>query len=283
MLITEVFQFGGFYELCDHFKNYYRIFTDGSKEGVEDKQLSWWLKQTTNFTAPTVQNEMLEMLSQEIVDTVRNESVQFAVVVDGTTDYSGVEQESVWLRYTDKEMKLHESFIGLYEPAETTGECIAEMIVDVLTKMHLPVANLRAQTYDGAANMAGAYKGCQALISQQQPLAIFFHCSAHCANLVAEYTASCSPLIRDALQVIQELTTLSTRSSKLKRLFREFHSDHNEKAAQTLKPLCPTRWLTACHLCGLFGINMMPFLLYWTVWLLSKEILAQNVVVYSHS
>ena len=103
-----------FYELCDHFKNYYRIFTDGSKEGVDDKQLSWWLKQTTNFTAPTVQNEMLEMLSQEIVDTVRNESVQFAVVVDGTTDYSGVEQESVWLHYTDKEMKLHESFIGLY-------------------------------------------------------------------------------------------------------------------------------------------------------------------------
>lgn len=95
---------------------------------MEDKQLSWWLKQTTNFTAPTVQNKMLEMLSQEIVqeivDTVRNESVQFAVVVDGTTDYSGVEQESVCLRYTDKQMKPHES-IGLYEPAGTTGECNA--------------------------------------------------------------------------------------------------------------------------------------------------------------
>jgi len=57
----------------------------------------------------------------------------------------------------------------------------------LLTYLHsyaLPVGDLHAQTYDGASNMAGVYKGCQAITSSH-PLVLWFHCGAHCVNLVA--------------------------------------------------------------------------------------------------
>jgi len=36
---------------------------------------------------------------------------------------------------------------------------------------NLPMDSLRGQTYDGAANMAKEYNGCQAIMSPRQPLA----------------------------------------------------------------------------------------------------------------
>ena len=53
--------------------------------------------------------------------------------------------------------------------------------------------------------MTGAFTGCQAVISQDNPLVLFFHCSAHCVNLVAEYTSESSVLVRDSLQLVNEI------------------------------------------------------------------------------
>jgi hypothetical protein len=46
------------------------------------------------------------------------------------------------------------------------------------------------QAYDGAASMSGVYKGCQKLIKDKYPAALFVHCSAH---LVAEKVAVEAP------------------------------------------------------------------------------------------
>ena len=42
-----------------------------------------------------------EAVVRSIVSTVKSESQQFAVVVDGTQDCSGLEQESICIRYVD--------------------------------------------------------------------------------------------------------------------------------------------------------------------------------------
>ena len=42
---------------------------------------------------------------------------------------------------------------------------------------------MRAQAYDGAANMAGKTNGAAALISAQYPLVLYIHCVFHCLNL----------------------------------------------------------------------------------------------------
>jgi len=74
--------------------------------GEENDQLRLWLNRTTNFTSHDCQNEMLELLShavvRSIISIVKAESRQFAVVVDGTQDCAGLEQESICIRYVDK-------------------------------------------------------------------------------------------------------------------------------------------------------------------------------------
>ena len=43
--------------------------------------------------------------------------------------------------------------------------------------------NCRGQGYDGGGNMAGVHNGCDALITKEYPLAIYFHCASHRLNL----------------------------------------------------------------------------------------------------
>jgi hypothetical protein len=89
---------------------------------------------------------------------------------------------------------VQESFIGLHEPPDTTGATLARVVVqDVLQRFDLQISQIRGQMYDGAANMAGPYSGCQAIITKKQPLAIFVHCGAHSANLVLQHTLASSP------------------------------------------------------------------------------------------
>ena len=174
----------------------------------DNSNLTAWLSRNTNFLYPDSQNEIIELLSRsvqrEIVHAVTTSSKQFAVIIDGKQDCSGTEKESICLRYVDNHLLVHEVFVGLYSPPNTTGQTLAAVVTDVLTRQALPIENVRAQTYDGAANMASQFNGCQAIISRQYPLAIFFHSAAHCANLVAEGTVDASLFIRDALSIVNE-------------------------------------------------------------------------------
>lgn len=110
---------------------------------------------------------------REIVDEIRANGV-FGVMIDGTQDITGKEQECICIRHVDSELEVHEHFIGLYELIVTTGENIAKMLNDVIIRLNLSFDQLRAQTYDGAANMSGIYNGCQAKVREIQSLALFF-------------------------------------------------------------------------------------------------------------
>jgi len=99
----------------------------------------------------------------------------FAVIVDGTRDVNGQEQESICVRYVTDDLFPNEAFIGFYTAESTTGETLRQIVLDVLCRLQLPTENLRGQTFDGASNMSGVYNGAQALIREVQPLAIFVH------------------------------------------------------------------------------------------------------------
>ena len=62
------------------------------------------------------------------------------------------------------------------------------MIFDVRMHLELTPENLRAQTYDSAANMKGMHYGCQAKVKSKQPLTLHFHCASHTAYLVLEHS-----------------------------------------------------------------------------------------------
>jgi hypothetical protein len=133
--------------------------------------------------------------------------------------------------------------MGFYAVGETTGSNIANCLEDALIRFQLSLENLRGQTYDGAANMKGSYKGCQALITQKQPLAIYVHCGAHCLNLIASDACSASLKIRDSIHVVHELGVLCNASGKFKALFGDISSSDEQVCSRNIRPLCPTRWL----------------------------------------
>ena len=144
-----------------------------------------------------------------------NESGVFAIMVDGTKDITGKEQESICIRHVDAMLNVHEEFMGLYEAASTT-EAIANIVSDVLIRFSLPINNLKAQTYDGAANTLGHFKGCQAIVKQRQPLALNFHCGSHVANLVMQDAVAKCSRIREAINWVHDLGKLYNNSSKYK-------------------------------------------------------------------
>ena len=137
---------------------------------------------------------------RRISDKVRASGC-FSIIVDGTQDVSGKEQEAICLRCVDEALEPHEEFVGMYEPPETTGKTLTKCILDVLTRLRLPLSTLRGQTYDGASNMSGVYSGCQAIVLEKQPLALYVHCGAHCCNLVAQKACTAVHIVRSINQM----------------------------------------------------------------------------------
>ncbi|XP_077868257.1 zinc finger MYM-type protein 1-like [Saccoglossus kowalevskii] len=200
----------------------------------DDDNLKSWLKQKISHTSPEQQNEMLQLMSHKVLrelcteinkSSATNKST-FGIIIDGTQDCTGQEQEAICIRYVDVNLNVREEFIGLYRMSSTTGLSLCKMLKDVLIRFQLPIENLRAQTYDGASNMSGIYHSCQAEIKKVQPLASYTHCGAHVSHLVVSKAVPSSPFIRDALDCLQELGKLYKGSGRFKNLY--LHPDNDD-------------------------------------------------------
>ena len=103
--------------------------------------LKLWLERTTNFLSPESQNEMLQIIchnvQRQIVKAINGNGVsrQYGLVVDGTQDCSGLEQESICIRHVDESLEVCEVFLGLYNPPDTTGQTLATVIKDMLLRL----------------------------------------------------------------------------------------------------------------------------------------------------
>ena len=220
-------------------------------QGEFDDDVAQWMRKKTNFTSRQctgeIQDEFAHTVIRSIIEDVKNAG-NFSIMVDGTRGVAGKEQECVCLRFVDADYEIHEEMIGLYEVSDTTGVGVAAMIKDVLLRMGLPLEDLRGQTYDGAANMTGAYKGCQAVLTKDNPLALHFKCSAHCVNLALMHALEETSVAYDSIEQVNELGKFYKRSQKYSETFKEvLDNDSDESASRGtssahLRPLCPTRW-----------------------------------------
>ena len=211
----------------------------------DSEELARWMKRSHTFTSPAIQNELLGLMAHSVIRQITSEirnSGSFSVIVDGTQDCNHKEQESLCIRYVNKDLKPVELFLGLYNTDSTTGQSLSQLILDALLRLDLPIRMLRGQTYDGASNMSGVYNGAQSLIKQTCPLATFVHCGSHCANLVAQQACESSPVVRDALSLVNELGVLMHQSGKSKAVLQNIISSVNPGSIEAIRPLCPTRW-----------------------------------------
>ncbi|KAF0307093.1 Zinc finger MYM-type protein 1 [Amphibalanus amphitrite] len=218
----------------------------------DSEELEQWLRRKERYLHQDTQNEILQLVSHEVLrniisgmrDAVDGEVPDvppFSVIVDGTQDISGNEQQSICVRYVDKDFNVQEEFLGFYQAQSTTGADLSRLIEDALRRLNLPLTHLRGLAFDGAANMAGCVRGVQAILREKTTKALFVHCGAHCVNLAAKESCDVSTMLRNALYTINEVGRLFAESLKFREKFAELCVCENE-SPKKLRPLCPTRW-----------------------------------------
>lgn len=204
---------------------------------------SWLSRSKFKWTSHEIQNEILNLLSQETLDPIIKKvksSKHFAIIVDETTDVSIKEQMSLCLRTVDENLEISEDFLGLYELQSTSAESIFNLINEILAKYEIDMKNCRGQCFDGAANMSGEISGVQARFKNVEARALYVHCSAHTINLVVQDAFQKISEVRDFLAIIKDLINFIRRSPKRLNLFKCLQSE--DGSSQSLRPFCPTRW-----------------------------------------
>jgi hypothetical protein len=105
------------------------------------------------YISPEIQNEIINIIENQIrtatVDKC-NASNCFALIADESTDTSTREQVSVCLRYIQRDsfsgdVSIKEDFLDFVMATSTTGEHLAELLIETLQSAGVNIAKMRAQ------------------------------------------------------------------------------------------------------------------------------------------
>ena len=118
------------------------------------------------------------------------------------------------------------------------------VLKDVLIRFNLDLKDCRGQGYDGASNMAGRFRGLQALVAAEETRAIYVHCFAHSLNLVVQHSIQQDRKLRDIFSLIGSILNFIRDSPKRKAWLETFLKEGKELGSgfANIQPLCPTRW-----------------------------------------
>ena len=169
-----------------------------------------------NYVSAAYQNTFIHLLSNQVRSKICNSvrgAKMYAIIVDESQDISRHEHAIV-LRFVDDKFNIVESFLGFYPTDQTDGESMFNLIKTALVSAGLCIADVRAQCYDGAANMRGLYSGVAARFKQENPLSFYVHCYAHVLNLCIVDACSSVAVIRNAFGVMSSLHNLLEASAK---------------------------------------------------------------------
>ena len=163
------------------------------------------------WTSPTIQNELLAIVSDLVLERITTEvrkSGYFGIIMDETSDISRTEEVSLCLRY-------------VINGETTEGEILYELAKTAINKMDLRLENIIAVCFDGAANMSGIRKGIATRMKECSPLGIYVNCYGHILNLALQDTMTEIETLRNALGTIQSLYNFLHGSTKRHALFKD--------------------------------------------------------------
>lgn len=169
----------------------------------------------------------------------------FSISIDSTFDATRKEQVSFIIRYVSHSSgNIFERLLALKESPVTTGESLFDLFELVMDREGLDWKNeLVGQSYDGATNMSGEYKGLQARINAKNNSAIFVWCHAHRLNLVMANAVSSSLDAVDLFRNLESIYYFLWCSKKRAALFRKFQDKHYPNMQKkSMKRVETTRW-----------------------------------------
>ncbi len=213
--------------------------------GKDDPKLNVWFQHKGDrYLSPTIQNEMLQLMSVTIQREISSDihaATHFTIMADECTDSANNEQLVICFRWVDHKLEVHEDFIGLYSIPDISASTIFSVINDCLMRMNLQWNRCRGQCYDGAANMSGVRNGVATRVLSVEPKALYTHCYGHSLSLSMCDTMKNSKIARDALDTTFEISKLIKFSPKREGIFKQLKHDLAPDCPG-IRVFCPTRW-----------------------------------------
>ncbi|XP_065914462.1 zinc finger MYM-type protein 1-like [Dysidea avara] len=187
------------------------------------------------------------LLRSLLLRITKNAPSWYSIIGDEATDVAKREQFNLSIRWVNNDYDIAEDPIGLYCLLNTTADTLYKVIKDILIRCSLPLSLCRGQAYDGAANMQGKRTGVATRMLKKNPTALPVHCLAHSLNLCLQDAGRQVQLLRDALDVVKEISQLIKFSPKRSHMFSEkLQQCDSSSSGVNSKLLCLTRW-TARH------------------------------------
>lgn len=200
----------------------------------------------------SIQNELLEILGNEVLKTVRdevNDTGFYAVLADETKDVSKKEQVSIIVRYLHNS-EIKDAFLGFVHADKLNAESLTGIIKDTLLTHGLKLENCVAQAYDGASVMSGNLSGVQSRFKQEVPHAIYVHCYNHVLNLAIVDCCKGIPEFLNFFNMAENLYNFMSNST----VHTEFISVQKKiwpkRQPKELKKLQHTRWSIQHRMCN---------------------------------
>lgn len=142
-------------------------------------------------------------------------------------------------------LQIKEEFLGFIELSSSTGIAIKNEILKQMKNFGLSLGQVRGQGYDGGSNMSGRFNGVQALILEEQPLAVYTHCFSHGLNLCISKVCELSS-IRNMVGIVGSVSNFLSSSAKRNKILLDAIEDTDNVPVPKktkLKAMCTTRWV----------------------------------------
>ena len=204
------------------------------------------------YTSPTIQNEWIELIGQNIVKTITDEiqaALCIAIQFDETSDISKIEQLCLTVRYMHEGV-LKERLVAMvdcYEELnllgengfELTGLAFAKIVDALLLRLKIPKNKIAFVGTDGARVLTGLRNGFIRHFAEGHPQIKNIICNSH--NLNNAIGAGMKlQAIDEALDLLKKIIAFFS-SPKRTHILLKIELEDRETHSK-LKSFCATRW-----------------------------------------
>jgi len=181
----------------------------------------------------------------------------YSIIADEVTDTANKEELSLVIRYVHGQIR--EVFIDFVEVERITGRVLGEAILMWLRNHGISPADMCGQCYAGASNMSGARSGVKAVVQEEAPKAMYYHCASHRLNL--SLVSACSiQALKHAESYVGGIARFFNNSAKRQRLLdKVIEACDSTLKVKKLKDACRTRWIECIEYYAVF-LKLLPAL-----------------------
>ncbi|KAL4101007.1 hypothetical protein QTP88_021028 [Uroleucon formosanum] len=198
------------------------------------------------FLSKTFINKLIlaigQIMQESIVNAIKQAQI-FSILVDSTQDVAVLDQLAICVRYTLKN-NIYEKLLKLTIAHDSTGIGLFNLIASEFSKLNIDMSKIVGCSFDGAANMKGAYNGLQYHLKSINPLCIYTHCYGHALNLIMVDSTECCQNAEMLFGLVQQSATFLSDSHKRIKVWSDLtkktHKCHDK--LRKLNLIGATRW-----------------------------------------